>query len=236
MFSITMNVPTDIRARSSRGLLPLTVGLIAVLSSARLWAAPPCEPDFGGNIAKGREVAARLCSTCHQLDGKAVAPLFPNLAGQGPEYLLKQLKAFKAPTTGKPLRPSAVMTPLVAALSETDFVDLAAYYSSLPPVSGVPREPSRVELGREIYTKGDPAAGLPACVTCHRPGGSGIRPDFPRLAGQNPEYVSEQLTTWMSVRGKPGKLMTLIVPHLSAVEREAVADYVAQLHSDSGLR
>jgi cytochrome c553 len=231
-----MIYPTDLRARSSRGLLPLAVGLIAMLSSARLWATPTCDPDFGGDTAKGREIAARLCSTCHQLDGKAIARLFPNLAGQGPEYLVKQLKAFKAPTTGKPLRPSAVMTPLVAGLSETDFVNLAAYYSSLPPVSGVPREPSRVELGREIYTKGDPAAGLPACVTCHRPGGAGIRPDFPRLAGQNPEYVAQQLSTWMSVRGKPGKLMTLIVPHLSAQAREAVADYVAQLHSDSALR
>jgi cytochrome c553 len=230
MFSITMNYPTV------RRLLPLALGLVATLGSARLWATPPCEPDFGGDAAKGREIAARMCSACHQLDGKAIAPSFPNLAGQGPEYLLKQLKAFKTPATGKPLRPSAVMSPLVAALTETDFANLAAYYASLPPVSGVPREPSRVDLGQKIYTKGDPAAGLPACVTCHRPGGSGIRPDFPRLAGQNPEYVSQQLTTWMGVRGKPGKLMTLIVPHLSAVEREAVADYVAQLHSDSGLR
>jgi cytochrome c553 len=230
MFSITMNYPTV------RRLLPLAVGLVAMLGSARLWATLPCEPDFGGDAAKGREIAARLCGACHQLDGKAIAPAFPNLAGQGPEYLLKQLQAFKAPTTGKPLRPSAVMTPLVAALTEADFVNLAAYYSSLPPASGAPREPSRLDLGREVYTKGNPASGLPACVSCHRPSGSGIRPDFPSLAGQNPEYVAQQLSTWMSVRGKPGKLMTMIVPHLSAEEREAVADYVAQLHSDSGRR
>ena len=32
------------------------------------------------------------------------------------------------------------------------------------------------------------------------------------------------------VRGKPGKLMTMIVPHLQPDERQAVADYISQLH------
>jgi len=64
------------------------------------------------------------------------------------------------------------MTPLVATLSEHDFIDLAAYYSNQPPVSGHARESSRLDLGRKVYTEGNPSEGLPACVTCHRPSGS----------------------------------------------------------------
>lgn len=206
----------------------IVIGLVLAMSFSSVWGQG-CEPDFAGDRSQGQQIATRLCVACHGSDGKGVAPQFPSLAAQGPEYLVKQLKAFKAPQNGIPLRPSNVMTPLVAALSDNDIVNLAAYYATLAPTSGTARDPSRIELGRKIYTAGNPGEGLPACVTCHRPTGAGIRPDFPRLAGQSAEYLGQQLTSWMAVRGKPGKLMTMIVPHLQPEEREAVADYISQL-------
>jgi cytochrome c553 len=170
-----------------------------------------------------------VCAPCHGADGQGISEKFPSLASQLPEYLVKQLKAFKVDGNGATKRPSAVMTPIVAPLTETDFNDLAAYYWSLAPRIGDPRDRSRLDLGRRIYTEGDPSEGLPACITCHRPSGGGIRPDFPRLAGQRAEYLDQQLTTWLEVRGKPGKLMTMIVPHLPPSDRQAVADYLSQL-------
>lgn len=189
-----------------------------------------CEPEFRGNRVHGQQIAAQTCSACHGMDGQGISPQFPALAAQLPEYLVKQLKAFKAETNGKPKRPSAVMTPIVATLTDGDFIDIAAYYSKLEPRVGSARDSTRLELGRQIYTEGNPGEGLPACITCHRPSGSGIRPDFPKLSGQSAEYLDAQLATWMAVRGKPGKLMTMIVPHLQPAEREAVADYISQLH------
>jgi cytochrome c553 len=199
-----------------------------LLGAAPVWPQD-CEPGFSGDPAQGQQIASRVCAACHGADGISISAQFPSLAGQGPEYLLKQLKAFKATPATKPLRPNAIMTPLVASLTETDFQNLAAYYSRLAPAAGTAREAARLDLGRQIYTEGNPTENLPACITCHRPRGTGIRPDFPRLAGQRPDYLENQLATWMSVRAKPGKLMTMIVPHLQPQERAAVADYIAQL-------
>ena len=215
-----------VRARFGSGVL---AALVLVLRAGEAWTQN-CEPGFSGNAAKGEQIAASQCAPCHGTNGIAVSAQFPNLAGQLPEYLVKQLKAFRVSPTAKPLRPNPVMTPLVAALTDTDFQDLAAYYSRLAPTAGTARNDSRLQLGRKIYTEGNPAEDLPACITCHRPAGTGIRPDFPRLAGQRADYLESQLASWSAVRAKPGKLMTMIVPHLRPEERQAVADYIAQLH------
>jgi cytochrome c553 len=188
-----------------------------------------CEPEFAGKRARGQQIAAKLCVACHGVDGQGTAPQFPNLASQIPEYLVKQLKAFRVRADGKSLRPSEVMTPVVAALTDDDFTDVAVYYAKLEPRAGTARDAARLELGRQIYTEGNADEGLPACITCHRPSGSGIRPDFPRLSGQSADYLDGQLANWMAARGKPGKLMTMIVPHMQPKERQAVADYISQL-------
>jgi cytochrome c553 len=126
------------------------------------------------------------------------------------------------------------MERIAANLSAEDIAGVAAYYAQRPPVATGPRAPEALALGRRVFTEGDPAADLPACITCHRADGGGIRPDFPRIGGQNPQYVDEQLAGWMARRGHPGKLMSLIVPHLAAANRKAVADYVATLRPPPG--
>jgi len=64
---------------------------------------------------------------------------------------------------------------------------------------------ARVDAGRKVYFEGNIANGLPACVSCHRPNGSGIAPDFPRLACQQPAYVASQLKGWVENRGGPAR-------------------------------
>ena len=54
-----------------------------------------------------------------------MSPLWPNLAGQKEQYLIKQIKAFRDGTRQDPM-----MAPMVAVLSDTDIDNLAAYYSS----------------------------------------------------------------------------------------------------------
>ena len=77
------------------------------------------------DVAAGKEKAV-LCAGCHGPEGKAVAPIFPHLAGQNEAYLLKQLKAFKEGSRQEP-----TMVPFLAALTEADMENLAAYYASL---------------------------------------------------------------------------------------------------------
>jgi cytochrome c553 len=189
-----------------------------------------CESDFQGNPTRGHQIAEKQCVACHGPDGQGISVQFPSLAAQLPEYLVKQLHAFKVGSDGKSKRPSQVMAPLVIGLTDGDIADLAAYYWRLTPRAGSTRDRARFELGRRIYIEGNPSEGLPACITCHRPSGSGLRPDFPRLSGQSADYLEGQLENWMPIRGKPGKLMTMIVPLLKPNERQAVADYISQLH------
>jgi cytochrome c553 len=215
-----------------RRVLQAAAGLMSLLAltACELKAAPA--GGFAGDAVTGKALAERVCAACHGLAGDPVAPVVPRLAGQYPEYLQKQLLAFRAGPDGKPKRLSPVMAPIAAALSPNDIANVAAWYADQPAGFGAARDPRRLALGRRIYLEGDPDRDLPACASCHRPTGTGIRPDFPVVGGQSPEYLDDQLANWEARRGHPGKLMSLIVPHLAPDERGAVADYIAQLRPD----
>lgn len=72
------------------------------------------------------KVKAAVCAACHGINGMAVNPMWPNLAGQNEIYLLNQIKAFR---DGKRQDPS--MSPMAAGLSDEDAANLAAYFASL---------------------------------------------------------------------------------------------------------
>ncbi len=71
------------------------------------------------------KVKSALCVGCHGATGVSVNPLWPNLAGQHEQYLVKQIKAFRDGTRTDPM-----MAPMVAALSDEDIANLAAYYAA----------------------------------------------------------------------------------------------------------
>ena len=78
-----------------------------------------------GDPAAGKTKAAS-CAACHGPAGVSASPLWPNLAGQKDQYLVKQMKAFRDGQRQDPL-----MAPMAAGLSDEDIEDLAAYYASL---------------------------------------------------------------------------------------------------------
>lgn len=98
-------------------MIKLTLALAAtVMMVSPVFAA---DADAG----KGKSM---MCSACHGVAGISAVPMYPNLAGQKEAYLAKQLKDFKS---GK--RNDPTMKGMVAALSDADMDDLAAYYASL---------------------------------------------------------------------------------------------------------
>lgn len=185
--------------------------------------------DLPGDPARGYRLAEGQCAACHGLTGNGAVPEAPKLAGQFPDYLIKQLKAFTSVKGEKPARINPVMAPIAAGLSAADMADVASWYAQQYRSTAQPRNPARVAEGQKLFLHGNPAEGLPACASCHRPSGSGIRPDFPNLAAQDPAYVEHQLEVWETTRGHPGKLMSIIVPRLGAQERAPLADYIASL-------
>ena len=84
----------------------------------------------GGNALAGDAAAGKArsatCAGCHGTAGISNNPLWPNLAGQQPGYLVKQLKAFRDGSRTDPM-----MGPMAKPLSDEDIANLAAWYSSL---------------------------------------------------------------------------------------------------------
>lgn len=77
------------------------------------------------DAAAGKAKSA-TCAACHGANGISAIPMYPNLAGQKEQYLLKQLKDFKSGNRKDP-----VMAPMAMALSDTDMANIAAYYAGL---------------------------------------------------------------------------------------------------------
>jgi cytochrome c553 len=81
-------------------------------------------PVLAGDAATGKAKSV-VCSACHGATGISVNPMWPNLAGQKEVYLVKQIKAFRDGTRKDP-----TMAPMVAALTDDDIDNLAAFYTS----------------------------------------------------------------------------------------------------------
>jgi cytochrome c553 len=133
------------------------------------------------SIGRGATLALR-CTMCHGARGMSEANA-PNLAGQYPGTIYKELADFKSGA-----RSSAIMMPLVAELSDRDMRDLAAYYAYLPrvhddraPEGGTPR----------IVADGAPMRNIAPCGACH--GELGNKIGAPWLEGQPVAYLQAQL-------------------------------------------
>lgn len=138
------------------------------------------------SIGRGATLALR-CAMCHGARGLSRADT-PNLAGQPPVTIYKELVDFK---TGA--RASAVMAPLMADLSDADMRDLAAYYAYLPrpserrSASGVPPR---------IVADGAPMRGIAPCGACH--GEIAGKAGAPWLEGQPAIYLHTQLAAFVT--------------------------------------
>jgi cytochrome c553 len=77
-----------------------------------------------GDAEAGKAKAA-TCMGCHGPTGISQVPMYPNIAGQHEQYLVISMKAYK---TGE--RNNATMKAMMAALSDADIENLAAFYAS----------------------------------------------------------------------------------------------------------
>lgn len=205
---------TIIQGRAIVGLA-LGLGAFAVAFAA---------PTLKGNPEKAIPIVTERCSGCHGLDGNSPIPNFPRLAGLLPEFLLKELKQYKAEH-----RDSDMMQPMAAELSEQEMINLALYFAAQKPAPGTVTKPELLELGKKIYQDGNDQTGVPSCAGCHEEDGAGSA-RYPRLAGQNPEYIVEELKRYANGKRRYGKkLMRTVAERLSEEETEAVAQYIASL-------
>jgi len=170
--------------------------------------------------------AVAVCMPCHGPDAPPPAPgapPIPKLDGQHAEYLVKQLREFKAGERQNPL-----MVPILKNLSKRQFPAVAAHFAGQPAVRRPVENAQLAERGRALYEEGNAANGVPACIGCHLTDAVGTT-RYPRLAGQRPAYIVQQLTNFKNgVRTNDrAHVMRSIAAKLSDDDMRAVAEYVA---------
>lgn len=219
------------KTRFSRHTLAAELPLAALLCLTLAGAAPALAQkpaDAGQKIAaQGRPQGVSACISCHGAQGEGSAA-FPRLAGTGQIYLQAQLDAFADGS-----RKNAVMQPIAQKLTPAERLAVTGYYSQLPaPFRAADAASPRPDaIGAWLASRGLWSAGVPACAQCHGPGGNGVGPQFPPLAGLPAAYITEQLQAWKADSRPPGPLalMPRIAKALSDADMKAVAAYYAKL-------
>lgn len=133
-------------------------------------------------VGRGATLALN-CTMCHGAQGMSTSNA-PNLAGQYPEVVIKQLLDYK---TGK--RSNAVMEQLARNLSDQDINDLAAYYAYLPKARTAPT--TYDENLPALVRVGDPLRNIAPCISCH--GGVDQKIGTPWIEGMPKDYLVAQL-------------------------------------------
>jgi len=170
------------------------------------------------------QIVQTMCAACHAANGNSVIPANPKLAGQHPEYLLKQLRNFKEGS-----RANAVMSGMVANLTPEDMQNLAKYFAQQHVAMGKAKTNGKGSLGEKIYRGGIAATQVPACASCHGADGAGIPVQFPRLSSQHAEYAYQQLQAFRTGARGNAPMMTAISTKMTDAEMQAVADYMQGL-------
>jgi cbb3-type cytochrome c oxidase subunit III len=174
-------------------------------------------------VERGKQIVGAVCVACHGADGNSPTSANPNLAGQGEQYIVTQLKAFK-----KGSRDNAIMKGFASALSDEDMVSVAMYLSRQIAKPGSATDKALAQRGQELYRAGSKRLEVPACAGCHGPAGQGIPAQYPRLAGQYAEYTYEELNAY-ATGARANSVMGAIAKRLSDTDRKALAQYVAGL-------
>lgn len=182
---------------------------ILALSLCLAWSATV--PVSAADATAG-EKKAETCSGCHGPQGNSSNPQWPNLAAQQSNYIINQLNNFK-----KGERSNPVMQPMAANLSEEDIANLAAYFSSQKAKKGS-GDPTLAQEGKA-------KAGM--CLGCHGASAEG-NGQFPRLAGQHPEYLVQQLKSFKDGARKGGPMQAMTA-NLSEEDFKALAAYFSSL-------
>ncbi|MDR2637398.1 MAG: cytochrome c4 [Zoogloeaceae bacterium] len=182
-----------------------------------------------GDPEKGKVVVEKVCGACHGIDGQSFVSNYPHLAGQIPEYIVKQLRHFKSGERVDPL-----MSPMAAqedVAKEEDELNVAAWYAAQTAKPVAIKDETQIARGQKLWRGGDMAKGIPACSGCHGPSGHGLAAQYPRLSGQYPEYIALQLNKFRTGEraNDPEAVMRDIAEKLTDRDIKAVSEYAASL-------
>ena len=164
------------------------------------------------SLAADIETLVTTCNACHGQNSVAQNNAWPSLAGQKQGYLALQLSAFQDGSRKNPL-----MDNIVSSLSEQDIEDLAKYYAGLP--FSKPAATNINTAGQNVRAN---------CISCHGMNGHTVNATWPNLAGQNQDYLYQQLVSF-SNKTRDSIIMHEIAKVLSDQQMKDVAEYYQQI-------
>jgi cytochrome c553 len=224
-----------VRARGR--LLSAAAAGVVIVGFGVVWLAPATaqsaarQPDVNRGAviaAQGTRSGAPACAQCHAFNGSSDGSgAFPRIAGQSTYYLMRQMRDFSSN-----VRANAIMSPIAKALSPDDIADVAGYYAGVnaPFLPLASAAPALIQRGEQLAKVGSAAKDLQACDNCHGPGGIGIPPAIPYLAGQYAQYIAFELKMWQrGYRRNSPETMFMIARKLDDQDIAALAAYYQQV-------
>jgi cytochrome c553 len=181
----------------------------------------PSMAKTGENDAIGRGATLALnCTMCHGAQGMSLSNS-PNLAGQYPEVVIKQMQDYRSGH-----RSSAIMQAIASTLSDQEIRDLAAYYAYLPKARTSPT--TYDETLPALVRVGDPMRNIAPCISCH--GQVDQKLGTPWLEGMPKQYLVNQINAFVSGarRNDPGAQMRNMVRAMTPEEINEVATFYAR--------
>lgn len=165
-----------------------------------------------------RKKAEEVCAGCHGKRGNPAAAQIPILSGQSARYLYIELRDFKVGRRNNP-----IMSRIAEGLSKQDMLNLADYFAGQEPV------PTLFTPDRARVLRGAKKAAETLCTMCHLGGFKGQN-EIPRLAGQQPDYVVNQLHAFKArERTNDGGNMQSVAQTLSDEDIVDLSHYIADL-------
>lgn len=189
-----------------------------------IFALPTIAASTPALAPRVAEIIQSRCALCHGAEGESASAVYPRIAAQHPDYLVKQLKDFR---DGR--RRSETMTDMAKDLNDDVIVELATYFAGRKAGARQPGDTDLAAVGKYIYQRGNGFSSVAACASCHGPGGLGTA-QLPRLAGQHPAYIETQLKEFnRRARTNDNSIMHSIASKLTELETRAVAVYIGGL-------
>jgi len=167
-------------------------------------------------------LADASCAGCHGANGISTTAAVPNLAGQRPAYLYRELRVYQVGGLGE-----SAMNNAVKFLGDDALVKVAAYYASLDPApagpgndaQAVPTDPDPVQTGKAA------AAG---CAGCHGEAGISKTPGTPSLVGLDPKYLVAAMTGYKNGQRNHEMMKSMLAPIRDADLNDIALYYALQ--------
>ncbi len=88
--------------------------------------------------------------------------------------------------------------------------------------------------GASLYSGGDPARGITACIACHGAEGNAVIPQNPKLGGQHAAYIKKQLHDFQGP-DRNNAIMTMIAKAMTPEDIDNIAAYLSKQRATPGV-